>query len=249
MLIPTLRAVKEPMTHLLVYAAPVTKMMMQFNSLNYYSLPSLPRNWKPPLWLTVELGLFSGRLYFGFDEYITVLNYLGQTSQEEMNGFKDYNVAIVQKNSSGGEEVPKYFSNEPLNFFQDWLTVRRKGQDISYTPVGYVCQGRLLTREHPFFVSAKFVRLPENSNGTIVDKMRQVGAKELDYKRARTSCAKAVEVHRDVEDEDDAVSYSDDYSAESEDNLNYDDAENADDGDFDEHGGQSSEDSSNESIK
>ena len=247
MLIPTLRAIKKPMTHLLTYAAPVTKTMLHFNSLNYYSLPSLPQNWKPPLWLVVELGLFSGRLYFSFDEYSTVLNHLGQDFDDEIKRTKTYSVTNVQKVSSQGQEISKYFSDEPLNFFQDWLTVRRKGQDISYTPMGYVCEGRLLTREHPFFASTEMFGLTKGIDDNIAEKMTRMEVKDLGYKRAQTMDAKVVDAHRDVEDGNEAALDSDDSWDENDDDFNYDDAEIAGDGDFDERGDQSSEDESSES--
>lgn len=234
MLVTTLRTVKEPKTHLIVYAAPVTKTMLHFNSLDYYSLPSLPRNWKAPLWLTVELGLFSGRLYFGFDEYSTVLKYLGQDSIDENKG-EGYSATDMQEKSS------KCFANEPLNFFQDWLSVRRKGQDISYTPMGYVCQGRLLTREHPFFVPPEVVRLPDNTDKLIVDKMRRMEITDLSRERARKKGFKTVEAGRNVKGSDDSS------SDESEDDYNYDDAEDASDGEFDERENESFEDGSSES--
>lgn len=246
MLITTLRTVKEPKTHLIVYAAPVTKTMLQFNSLNYYSLPSLPRNWKAPLWLTVELGLFSGRLYFGFDEYSTVLKYLGQKFLDENKG-KGYSATDIQERPSREQETPKYFANEPLNFFQDWLSIRRKGQDISYTPMGYVCQGRLLTREHPFFAFPEMVGLPENTDKPLVDKMRRMETTDLNSERARKLVSKTAEARRNVKGGNDTAPYSDSSSGESEDDYNYDEDEDAGDGEFDEQGDRSSEDGSSES--
>lgn len=73
--------------------------MLHFNNLMYYSLPRLPKNWKPPTWLTIELGIFAGRLYFEFGEYAALANYLGladldnagsiATDVVEANGIRD----------------------------------------------------------------------------------------------------------------------------------------------------------------
>jgi hypothetical protein len=63
--------------HLILYAAPVTRRMLHFNQLDYYAVPALPTDFEAPTWLRVELGLFSGRLYLEWDEYYTLLEYLG----------------------------------------------------------------------------------------------------------------------------------------------------------------------------
>jgi hypothetical protein len=63
--------------HLIVYSAPVTRRMLQFNQLEYYATPPLPADFKAPIWLRVELGIFAGRLYMEWDEYYELLGYLG----------------------------------------------------------------------------------------------------------------------------------------------------------------------------
>lgn len=66
-IIPLIRAAKGSV-YLLTYASPVTKKMLQFNNLDYYTLPPLPDGWRAPSWLKIEFGIFAGRLYFEFDE-------------------------------------------------------------------------------------------------------------------------------------------------------------------------------------
>jgi hypothetical protein len=63
--------------HLLAYAAPVTRRMLHFNQLDYHATPPLPTTFEAPAWLRVELGIVSGRLYVEWDEYYTLLEYLG----------------------------------------------------------------------------------------------------------------------------------------------------------------------------
>jgi hypothetical protein len=36
----------------------------------------------------------------------------------------------------------------------DWLAVRRKGQDLEHTPMGFITTGKPLTADHPFFQAA-----------------------------------------------------------------------------------------------
>ena len=152
-------------THLLAYAAPVTRKMLHFNDLKYYSVPSLPKDWEAPMWLRVELGIFAGRLYFDHLEYSYLLQYLGtkeDTSKIEEEETKD----LVDQR----QEV-EAFTRKPLTFLQEWLAVRRKGQDFAQTPMGFVCQGKPLVESHPFFTR------PEN-NGEIkkVVHVRRLGA-------------------------------------------------------------------------
>jgi len=113
--------------------------MVHFNKLSYYVLPRLPVGYKPPLWFSIELGIFAGRLYIDFPEYAPLMKYLRLGNDVE-----------VQQSDVEQLCVP---TRDPASFLLDWLTLRRKGQDILNTPMGYVCQRRPLHQSHPFFVS------------------------------------------------------------------------------------------------
>jgi hypothetical protein len=167
---PILRDAIEPPTHLLAYSAPVTRKMLHFSHLNYYAVPALPVEWKPPAWLTTELGIFAGRLYFKFDEYSHLQMYLGfkETGTKALDGnddtltsteiqeqaTEDQEPTVDQQKTRSAREVQRFTAN-PLTFLQEWLAVRRKGQDFTHTPMGYVCQGKPLTQAHPFFAAAE----------------------------------------------------------------------------------------------
>ncbi|EFQ90317.1 hypothetical protein PTT_13180 [Pyrenophora teres f. teres 0-1] len=128
------RSFKAPgSVHLIVYAAPVTRRMLQFNQLSYHATPPLPVAFQAPVWLRVELGLFAGRLYMEWDEYYELLAYLG-----------------LDQNLSQHPERPA-FANKPLTFLHEWIALRRKGQDFEHTPMGFVTTGKPLTENHPFF--------------------------------------------------------------------------------------------------
>lgn len=103
--------------------------MLHFNSLDFYAYPTLPKGHEFPSILKIELGLFSGRLFFTYEEYLEVLHYLDQ-----------------HDGSQGSRE-----GNSFLPFLQEWLSVTRKGRDFTYTPMGYVCQSRHLKSDHPAF--------------------------------------------------------------------------------------------------
>jgi hypothetical protein len=149
-LIPILRAITTPLVHLILYAAPVTKRMLHFNRLDYYALPSLPAEWKPPSWLPFELGILAGRLYFGYSEYSLLLDRLHVKLEENEPGDE-----IAEYDGNNGKkqlttaQTPQSKNN--LMFLQEWLSLRRQGQDISHTPMGYVCQSWKLRSDHPFF--------------------------------------------------------------------------------------------------
>jgi len=139
--------------------------MLRFNRLDYYTVPILPPAWKAPTWLPIQLGIFAGRLYFDYGEYDALREYLGlpdttskltdpscdTVPQHELDlkGGAD-NGAIITM-----ETVPQSFTVKPLTFLQEWLAIRRKGQDFAQTPMGYVCQGKPLAASHPFFKMGK----------------------------------------------------------------------------------------------
>ncbi|OGM48391.1 hypothetical protein ABOM_003402 [Aspergillus bombycis] len=146
-LIPIIRTIQKSAVHLITYAAPFTKRMLQFDSLTYYALPSLPKGWSPPPWLPFELGILAGRLYFQFSDYTFLLEQLRL----------DLENPISPAVASSAAACDNSFVRGQFNFLQDWLTLRRQGQDISHTPMGYVCQGSRLRRDHPFFLARKEV--------------------------------------------------------------------------------------------
>lgn len=125
---------------MIAYAAPVTKKMLHFNRLSYYAIPSLPVDYAIPEWLSIELGVFAGRLYMGFSECISAKKYLGLA--DDINKGLQSNINNIYN-----------LTDNPVNFLLDWLALRRKGQDIMHTPMGYLCQGRPLHESHPFFVT------------------------------------------------------------------------------------------------
>jgi hypothetical protein len=171
---PLIRDTKNTPTHLLTYAAPVTRTMLHFNNLTYYAVPSLPIGWTLPTWLIIELGIFAGRLYFEFKEYADLRHYLcfrdekddiklpGEISNEIVSYNESYGLDGAADEEADEEETldttPRYaqsFTAQPLTFLQKWLAVKRKGQDFTQTPMGYVCQGKPLTADHAFFSETK----------------------------------------------------------------------------------------------
>jgi hypothetical protein len=193
-LIPILRAERKQKVHLISYAAPVTKNMVQFNKLSYYVLPPLPNSYAIPTWLSIELGIFAGRLYLDFPEYATMMEHLGITDQPSTED-------SVSKND---QVCP--FVEHPSHFLLEWLSLRRKGQDVMHTPMGYICQGRALHEGHPFFAAPRVLDEPPAYFG-----VRNKDASEDDD---------------DDDDEDDDDDNDDDNEDEDEDNIDDNDEDN-----------------------
>ncbi|KAK4651863.1 hypothetical protein QC762_0097080 [Podospora pseudocomata] len=152
--------VTHPCVHLICYASPVTRSMLPFNKLNFFSMPPLPEGWVAPQWLRTELGILAGRLYFEWEEYEALCTFLGVDANDgtakglglvdgEDEGYggdgaadEDHTLRNTQTNS---------FAPRPLTFLQEWLAVRRHGQDFVHTPMGFLTQSKPLQQDHPFF--------------------------------------------------------------------------------------------------
>lgn len=117
--------------------------MVHFNGLSYYVLPRLPVDYTAPDWLSIELGIFAGRLYIDFPECAPLTKYLQLAD-----------IADPEAQQRNSEHVG-VFTKNPVGFLLEWLTLRRKGQDIVHTPMGYICHGRPLHERHPFFVARR----------------------------------------------------------------------------------------------
>ena len=153
-IIPLIRDRKPASTHLITYAAPVTRAMLVFDTLTLYTVPRLPANWRAPTWLVRDLGIFAGRLYFDYKtQSQAVYRALGlppppptassSTVEEELTEMDLWHeLPFGDAPREGVEDGP--FCRDPLLFLQEWLAVRRKGQDFSQSMVGQLIRGRRL---------------------------------------------------------------------------------------------------------
>ncbi|CAL3972318.1 unnamed protein product [Diplocarpon coronariae] len=149
--------VKSPISYIISYAAPLTRKMLHFDNLKYFSIPDLPSGWRSPDWLRTEIGVYSGRLYFEYSDYNLILNFLGvHECSGRIEEIDCSNSDEGSKAKGGGNatnrSTPRGFARKPLSFMQEWLAVQGKGRDFSETPMGYICQGRQLSPTHSFFV-------------------------------------------------------------------------------------------------
>ncbi|KAF9770212.1 hypothetical protein IL306_012268 [Fusarium sp. DS 682] len=149
LLLTMLRNAGKTAVSLLTYAAPVTKSMWRFNTLNYFTIPMRQKKLSFPPWLSIEIGVLAGRLYFDYSEYASLVSWLGISREDESQ--------MEVPNETSPETVPVargLFIGQPLKFLLEWLTYRRQTQDIMYTPMGHVCQRKKLDSRHSFFASA-----------------------------------------------------------------------------------------------
>lgn len=151
--LPLIRNRKPPFVYLIAYAAPVTRAMLVFDTLRLYTVPELPVSWRAPTWLVRDLGIFAGRLYFDFDEQSrAVYQALGlpppastiENGPIELTALDLWNELPFGDLQPEVEEGP--FSKNPLLFMQEWLAIRRKGQDFSQSMIGELIRGRRLER-------------------------------------------------------------------------------------------------------
>lgn len=76
------------------------KMLSNFGNLDFHSTPPMPAGFKAPTWLTVQLGLIAGRLYFEWHEYQELRDFLGLTDDDLVDG----DDAIEMDDTSSEEE-------------------------------------------------------------------------------------------------------------------------------------------------
>nr|WNZ75847.1 hypothetical protein [Trichoderma harzianum] len=147
LLIPKLRlAQNKAKVHLIAYAAPITRAMVHFNNLRYYSLPPIPLGATFPTWLKVELGILSGRLYTDYDEWKLICDYF--------------------RGSPRG--------NISRGFLLEWLGLCCRALDVLHTPMGYICLDRMATEMHPFFVQNATVVTPTIPAASVEDAVEEI---------------------------------------------------------------------------
>ena len=123
--------------------------MLHFNDLSYYAIPPLPTDYQVPTWLRIEVGFFAGRIYFEWHEYEGILQFLGLVPGATSDSSTGSD--IENGENSTHEQSCHTFTNKPLAFLQDWVSARRKMQDWSSSPVGFIVSGKKLHAHHTFF--------------------------------------------------------------------------------------------------
>ncbi|BCR85589.1 uncharacterized protein ACHE_21047A [Aspergillus chevalieri] len=69
-----------------------------------------------------------------------------------------------KKTTATTKTPPQTTTKNTFAFLGEWLSLRRQGQNITHTPMGYVCQGWQLRSDHPFFTQ-RLVDVDVSSDG------------------------------------------------------------------------------------
>jgi len=112
----------------------------EVNGLSYYV--SSPTDGYTGLdWLSIELGIFAGRLYINFPVCAPLTNYI---QLADKNWYK-----LPAKSHQARWHLYQESCRPPTRVAYGLP----QGADIMHTPIGYICQGRPLHKNHPFFAA------------------------------------------------------------------------------------------------
>ncbi|QRV77955.1 hypothetical protein RhiJN_05970 [Ceratobasidium sp. AG-Ba] len=155
-LLPDIR--RSAFVRLHVFAPRVTRAMLSFSDLRFYSVPSEHSLPLPSVdWiLRVQIGIFSGQLYFdNYAQYRTACGFLGVFVAAEVDGETE-DIHIQSDGFIPKEDrqkllkyVPEYsscdFTSSPVGMLKDFVGYRRKGMEFLRTHMGQLLHGRQLT--------------------------------------------------------------------------------------------------------
>lgn len=155
--------------------------MSEFSSLQFFTFPNFDGTF--PSWLRIELGILAGRLYFEFDDYEEIVRYLQPRDEQ----FENHNEA---------------FADDAIGFLDAWFAATRKTQDFEHTPMGYICQGRPLREDHPFFATDNNMQMVIESSSQL--SLQPSFAEDKDDESASTDGSES-DVDVDVDADGDVI--------------------------------------------
>ncbi|KAI9890486.1 MAG: hypothetical protein M1814_003970 [Vezdaea aestivalis] len=153
-LLPLIR--EEKIVTLHMYSARTSASVYKLQNLSFCAIPPTSTVWTPPSYL-LHLHLFAGLLYLeSYEEYLRICRFLGicfhPTSHQfdvESDGFVSPKIRR-EFDPIMFTECP--FTTSPVDFVQELLSMRRKGQNFRKSHLGRVLEGEMLTEEQ--FVNA-----------------------------------------------------------------------------------------------
>ncbi|KAG8732082.1 hypothetical protein FRC10_001233 [Ceratobasidium sp. 414] len=149
-LLPDIR--KSPLVRLHVFAPRVTRFMISFSDLRFYSMPDSSIS-PPDMLVQLQLGLFAGQVYFdSYSQYRALCAFLGVFFAP------DSDQAAIPVQSDGFVEesdrprlatlLPEYrncgFLNSPVSTLKELVGYRRKGMEYLLTHMGQLLNARPL---------------------------------------------------------------------------------------------------------
>ncbi|CAG8973653.1 hypothetical protein HYALB_00002219 [Hymenoscyphus albidus] len=141
-LLPLIRQHKQVTLH--IYSPRLSLSMPTLEDLSLYAIPAVPESWSAPA-ISIHLNLFAGQLYIRtYEDYLLLCSFLGLCSRRPENGVE---VASDGFMGQAWRAASCPFTTSPLAFVRTMMLLRRKGQSISFSHIGQLLNGELITRE------------------------------------------------------------------------------------------------------
>lgn len=142
-LLPNIRASSKVALHL--YKPRCNMNSRTFDRLDFLSIPADAKSSNIPRRLLLKLDVFAGQLYLNsYDDYLQVCALLGLATEAAKEGQVVAADGFILRNC--GKARP---GSSPVKFLSELMcNIRRNGQGISKTDMGYILEGKLLERSH-----------------------------------------------------------------------------------------------------
>jgi len=150
-LLPVIRESNKVRLH--IYASRVTSSMRSFSDLTFYSIPnSSATPWSAPAHIRTLLNLFAGQLYFDCTkEYETVSVLLALSMAHPGAKYIDRDGFVPPEHRTGRDSP---FARSMIPILKKLIRLRRKGRDYSRTHLGQILNGKPLSDEALWDMSA-----------------------------------------------------------------------------------------------
>lgn len=146
-LLPKIR--QSTKVHLHLYSPRVAKSQKSFEDLKFYCIPRLPASWKPPSPdQIIQLNIWAGQLYLPhLESYVQICKFFGICTKEacdddaiqvQPDGF------ILPRHRQGTMYSSCRFTESPLPFLKEIISLRRKGMSFLTTHMGKITHARFL---------------------------------------------------------------------------------------------------------
>lgn len=114
-----------------------------FDKLDFMSIPARATTQHIPRSLLLQLDIFAGQLYLNtFEDYLQVCDLLGLATKVPQGGEVVAADGFIVKDGRGLRS-----GSSPVHFLQGLMSkIRRNGQGIAKTDMGYILEGKILER-------------------------------------------------------------------------------------------------------
>lgn len=116
-----------------------------FDKLDFMSIPAHATTHHIPRSLQLQLDVFAGQLYLNsYEDYLEVCRFLGLAATPSKDGEIIAADGFIIRDNSGRKP-----GSSPVQFLQALMSqIRRNGQGIGKTDMGYILEGKILEKSH-----------------------------------------------------------------------------------------------------